>query len=304
MPLPPATADLYSTLQRYQLLLVLGGRRLWSQMSPTDFDRSWSGIAPSLEALTAGAQLAAATAGATYVPTVLGQQGSDVAADARVRPSAFSGVASDGRSLAGLLDGAVVSAKRAMTRGMDGGDALANGQRWLETALRGAVTDAARDAAAVEIAARPRVRWVRVVNPPCCVRCAVLATDVYYWNQPLPRHPRCDCLALPVTDVQPEKHFTDPRQLFDKGLITDLTRAERARIGDGEDITKVLNTSRDRWRVGMALERKVAKDAAKRTTWGRGTPTPLPPGGVQDFMSHLTNRVDALKKLADAGIVG
>lgn len=299
MPPPPATEVLYSLLQRYQLLLVLGGRRLWAQMSPTDFDRSWSGIAPSLEALTAGAQLAAATAGAAYVPEALTQQGIDIAPQARVRPAAFAGVASDGRALAGLLEGSVVAAKRAVTRGLDGGDALANGQQWLETVLRGAVTDAARDAAAVEVAARPRVRWVRVVNPPCCVRCAVLATNVHYWNQPLPRHPRCDCFARPITDVSPDEHFTDPKQLYDRGLITDLSPAERARIDDGENLVKVLNTSRDRWRERLAADRK--SDRAAREMWG-ANPVSLPPGGVQDFMSHLTSRVEALNKLKAAGI--
>jgi len=267
-------------------------------MTP-DFDRSWSGIAPSLEALTSGAQLAAATAAVAYVPEVLAEQGADVAAEARVRPAAFAGVASDGRSLAGLLEGSVVNAKRAITRGMDGGDALAQGQRWLDQALRTAVTDAARDAAAVEIAARPRVRWIRVVNPPCCVRCAVLAADAYSWNQPLPRHPGCDCTAQPVTDVEPDKHFTDPKQLLDRGLITDLTRAERARIDGGEDLVKVLNTSRDRWRERMAADRR--SNRTDRQSWG-ANPVGLPPGGVQDFMSHLTSRVDALNAMRAAGI--
>jgi hypothetical protein len=183
---------------------------------------------------------------------------------------------------------------------MDGGDALANGQRWLETALRGAVTDAARDAAAVEMAARPQVRWVRVVNPPCCVRCAVLATDVQYWNRPLPRHPRCDCLALPTTVANPTKHFTDPKQLYDRGLITDLTPAERARIDVRRGhLVKVLNTSRDRWREQLAADRK--SDRAARELWGKN-PVSLPPGGVQDFMSHLTSRVEALNALKAAGI--
>jgi hypothetical protein len=300
MPLPPATKALYSTLQRYQLLLVFGGRRLWQQMSP-DFDRSWAGIAPSLEMLTSGAQLAAATAAVAYVPQVLAEQGIDSAPEARVRPQAFAGVASDGRSLAGLLEGAVVNAKRAVTRGMDGGDALALGQRWLDMALRSAVTDAVRDAAAAEIITRPQVRWVRVVNPPCCVRCAVLATDVYYWNQPMPRHPRCDCFALPTTVANADKHFTNPRQLLDRGLITDLTRAERARIDAGEDLVKVLNTSRDRWREGMAMERKAAKDAAKSTQWAGAAPGQA--RTVNDFMAHLTSRVDALKGMQAAGIV-
>jgi hypothetical protein len=195
VPPPQATEVLYSTLQRYQLLLVFGARGLWQQMSPSDFDRSWSRIAPSLEALTSGAQVAAATAGVAYVPEVLAETGQPDRPQARIRPQAFAGVASDGRSLAGLLAGSVVTAKRAVTRGLDGGDALAAGQRWLEGALQTAVTDAARDATAASIVARPDVGWVRMVNPPCCSRCAVLAGRVYKWNDGFQRHPRCDCLT-------------------------------------------------------------------------------------------------------------
>jgi hypothetical protein len=301
VPPPQASEVLYTTLQRYQLMLLVAGRRLWSRMAPGDFDGSWSRIAPQMTAFTSGAQLAAAQAAVAYVPAVLEEQGIDIAPEARVRPLAFAGVASDGRSLPGLLEGSVVTAKRAMLRGADGGDALALGQRWLEQALQTAIMDAARDATAVEIAARPRVAWVRVVNPPCCSRCAVLATDVQYWNRPLPRHPQCDCFALPTTVANADQHFTNPRQLLDKGLITDLTKAQRQRIDDGTDLTKVLNESRDRWRERMAADRKAASDARKRQTWG-ANPVSLPPGGVQDFMSHLTSRVEALNALKAAGI--
>ena len=312
MPPPQATEALYSTLQRYQLLLVVGGRRLWSQMLPGNFDGSWQRIAPSLVALTSGAQLAAAQAASVYVPEVLGQQGIEDAPEARVRPSAFAGVASDGRSLSGLLEGAVVNAKRAMTRGMDGGDALANGQRWLETALRTAVTDAARDATAAEIVARPQTAWVRMVNPPCCSRCAVLAGRIYKWNDGFDRHPQCDCLHIPTTVANADSYLSNPAELARRGLITDLSQNQRKRLDDGADLNKVLNESRDRWRERMAADRAkqgpVDRLGRRRpSTWGGGDGKPLiPPGGtMQDLMAKLTADVErhrAVSAMKAAGI--
>jgi hypothetical protein len=284
-------------------------------MTP-DFDRSWAGIAPSLEVLTSGAQLAAATAAVAYVPEVLAQQGIDIAAEARVRPQAFAGVASDGRSLAGLLEGAVVNAKRAVTRGMDGGDALALGQRWLDMALQTAVSDAARDATAVSITTRPDVGWVRMVNPPCCSRCAVLAGRVYKWNDGFQRHPRCDCLHIPTTLANADSFLSDPNELVRRGLITDLSKNQRDRLADGDNLVKVLNESRDRWRERMVADRRAERRAnytpaqlraadqraARRTTWGTDT-APVVPRSPAEFMTHLTTRVDALKQMQAAGIV-
>jgi hypothetical protein len=62
----------------------------------------------------------------------------------------------------------------------------------------------------------------------------------------------------------------------------------------------VLNESRDAWRVRMAVERKAAKEAARPSTWGPAQQ--LPPGGIQDFLSHLTSRVDAINELKRRGI--
>lgn len=291
-------------------MLLVAGRRLWGGMRPDAFDASWQQVGPQLVAFTAGAQLAAAQAGSEYVPTVLAEQNLPDAPEARVRPQAFSGVASDGRSLAGLLEGSVVAAKRAMVRGSDGGDALALGQRWLEQAMQSAVADAARDATAAEIIARPQIGWVRMVNPPCCSRCAVLAGRVYQWNSGFARHPRCDCLHIPTTLAKADSYLSDPSALARRGLITDLTQDQRKRIGDGANLPKVLNESRDRWRERMAAdkraeryanytpaERRAAdKRAAARVASGEDIKT------IHDFMSQLTSRVEVLGAMRSAGI--
>jgi hypothetical protein len=211
------------------------------------------------------------------------------------------GRAADGRSLAGLLQGAVVESKRSMTRGLDGGDALLNGRRWLEQALQGVITDAARDATSAEVIVRPRMGWVRVVNAPCCSRCAVLAGRFYQWHEPLRRHPQCDCLNQPTTEADSEQYVVNPKTLLDRGLITDLSQKQKARLDDGADLNRVLNESRDRWRERMAADRRAERAQSNRQQWAGAQPGPT--RTVNDFMAHLTNRVDAINAMRDAGIV-
>lgn len=311
MPPPQATADLYTTLQQYQLLLLAAGRRLWSRMLPDAFDVSWAQIGPQLVAFTAGAQLAAATAATEYVPAVLAETGQPDRPDARVRPQAFSGVASDGRSLAGLLQGSVVAAKRAVAAGASPPMALDGGERWLEQALQTAVTDAARDATAAEIAVRQGLGWVRMVNPPCCSRCAVLAGKWYRWSDGFLRHPRCDCLHIPSRENLAGDFTTDPAELVRRGLVNDLSRDQRARLDDGANLVRVLNESRDAWRARMAADRRAERRArytpaearaadrraARRVASGEDIQT------VHDFMSHLVSRVEALDGMKAAGLV-
>jgi hypothetical protein len=299
VPPPQATSDLYSLLQRYQLLLVFGGRRLWRGMSQ-DFDASWSSIAPSLTGLTAGAQLAAASAGVQYVPAVLEETGQPDEPQASVRPQAFSGVASDGRSLTGLLEGSVVAAKRAVARGADGGDALAAGQRWLEQALQSAVSDAARDATQAAIAVRPNLGYVRVVNPPCCSRCAVLAGRWYAWNASFDRHPRCDCGSQPATLDRARDFLIKPDELVRRGLVHDLTPDQRRRLDEGADLNKVLNESRDRWRVQLAADRRAVKRRGE--SWGPAGDQPPPGTTIHELFARLTSQVDAAKAMRSAGI--
>jgi hypothetical protein len=301
VPVPQASADLYTTLQRYQLLLLAAGRRVWSRMTP-EFDAAWAQLAAQMTAYAAGAQLAAARAAVDYVPAVLAETGQPDRPGAAVRPQAFAGVASDGRSLPGLLEGSVVAAKRAVARGVDGGDALVYGQRWLETALQSVVSDAARDATQASIMVRPNLGYVRVVNPPCCSRCAVLAGRWYAWNASFDRHPRCDCGAIPATERRGGEFLTDPGALVRRGMVTDLSTDQRKRLNDGADLVKVLNESRDRWRVRMAADRRRERDARRRTQWAGGGTNPPPGSTIHDLMAHLTSRVDAIGAMRAAGI--
>jgi hypothetical protein len=306
MPVPQASEDLYATLQRYQLLLLSAGRRLWSTMTP-DFDTSWQRIAPRLTVFTAGAQFAAATAAVGYVPAALEETGQPDNPEATVRPQAFAGVASDGRSLEGLLQGAVAASKRAVGRGLGPTEALLGGRTWLEQALQSAVADAARDATAASLVTRPGMGWVRMVNPPCCSRCAVLAGKWYRWSDGFLRHPRCDCVHIPARENRADDFVTDPEALVRRRLVTDLSQDQRKRLDGGADLVKVLNESRDRWRVRMAADRRkqgpVDRLGRRRPTgWAGGTNPPPPGTTIHQLMDRLTSRVETLQAMRQLGI--
>ena len=298
MALPQSAADFYRTQQRLQLVLVAAGRRAWARML-ADFDASWAAIAPGLVGVASAAQLASATAATAYVPAVLAETGQPDAPEARVRPQAFAGIAADGRGLDGLLQGAVVTAKRASGAGAPPADALAQGGRWLDALLQGVVTDAGRGATQAEVAVRPHMGFVRMVNPPCCGRCAILAGRWYAYDAGFRRHPRCDCTAIPSTRDGWERLSISPAELFANGHVKGLTQRETDRLAAGEDRNKVINASRDMWRARIA-EQKAADQARRDSLWA-GATSPRPTVGIEDLLASLTSRVEALGAMKAQG---
>jgi hypothetical protein len=196
-----------------------------------------------------------------------------VSADARVVPSSLSGRSSDGRPLLSLLDSAVVEAKRGMATGLTVLEALERGRKHLDMLVHTQVADAARDASSLGVTARPRVSWVRMVNPPCCQRCAVLAGHVYRFSQSFQRHPRCDCLMVPQTVANPDavgRHIGPDD-------VKDLTVLQRKAIADGADFNKVVND------------------------YNRGGAYHLPPTRVDTITARAKSRTAAVDALQQAG---
>src|SRR5699024_1840572 len=130
------------------------GVRLWQQVDFGDLTGSWSDLLKRAVTILSGAQLSAARPANEYANSVLSAQGLDVDPRGKVRPDAFSGVASDGRSLASLLQSPVAATKTMVQRGYPQEKALATGQSTLEMMLRTQVSAAGRVADGVAVAAR------------------------------------------------------------------------------------------------------------------------------------------------------
>ena len=229
--LPAATADFYRAQQRRIVATLALTRREWSGMGP-DFDASWAEIGPKVLLVAASSRLGAARAGEAYVAGTV-----DVEPVARVNARALAGVASDGRSLASLLDEVVIVAKVGVRDGLSRAAALDRGGSWLDMAVHTQVADASRDAQRLAVVSRPRVEFVRVANAPCCQRCAVLAGRVYRYSQGFQRHLRCDCAMLPTTKANQDA----AGMTIGPEDVRDLTKSQREAIADGEDFNQVVN---------------------------------------------------------------
>lgn len=163
----------------------------------------------------------------------------------------------------------------------------------LEMLALKAVTDSGRVAAGVGIATRPDVGWTRMVNTPCCPRCAILAGKFYRWSAGFKRHPRCMCTHIPTREDVVGDVRTDPKALFDGGHVKGLTQAEQKAINDGADFSQVVNSRRSLY-VDDAGRRLTREGATRRG--GRGV------NGVrlapeQIYRSAGDDRAEALRLL-------
>lgn len=116
------------------------------------------------------------------------------------------------------------------------------------------VADAGRSAMGAFTASRheERVGSVRQLTSPSCKRCAVLAGRWYRWSEGFQRHPKCDCVMVPG---HRSIATYDPHAAFERGEITDLSRAQVKAISDGADVSQVVNAQRGMQTVNFAGRR-------------------------------------------------
>lgn len=167
------------------------------------------------------------------------------------------------------------------------------------------VADAARGAASVEIAVEPDwTNYVRVLNPPSCDRCAILAGRIYRDIEGFARHPLCDCVHWPVEDWETAHDMglvSSPMEAFEKDQITGLSKADAQAIRDGADIIQVVNAKR-----GMRTTSVFGQDGVKITTagttrrsaWRRANPNlpyRLRPESIYDLARDYDDLIRLLK---------
>lgn len=299
--LPEAATAFYQLGQRLSAAGVVSMRSLWRRMSLGSIDASWSAISGDALSALAVLQVTSAREAGTYVADVLDEQGMRAPAVASVEPLAFAR-GSSGLPLSDVLATVPAEVKRAVGQGARE-QALGRGLTLLEGIAETQVADAARLATTANTVVRPDVTtWTRVLNPPSCGRCAVLAGREYRWNASFQRHPRCDCRALPSTVATGTGRLFDARAYFDSLSPADqdarFGKGVAERIRNGDDLAKAVNSSRDRWRVRLAEERKAAADAAT------GAASAQSPQTFMESLIHQVNDRDAaIKRLADAGFV-
>ena len=226
----------------------------------------------TLDTLTrtmAAFQLLAAREALRAFPLMLSEQNVDAPAEATGVASALLGSASDGRDIRGLLDFTRTSSVTAQA---------------FDLIVTTQLQDVARQASSIALGSRPAVDgYVRMLNPPSCSRCAVLAGKFYRRNRGFARHPKCDCRHVPATEDTAGDLRTDPNRYFDS-LDAAQQDAIFTKAGDvirrGADVAQVVNA-----RAGMSTAQVATRgrvtggpppgDSPGRTRSGRASTRPL-----------------------------
>ena len=267
----PRSAEVYAAEQRTEIGAAASAvGRLWDRVGD-EFDAGYSQIEPQLLAVLDTAQARVAQGAMDYVPRLL----HDTGQGALDRPSfgfdplSFVGTAGDGMPTDSLAYGSVLRAKHTIAEGGTTLEALAAGRTFLTTAVGTLLSDTGRGVETLATAARPITGYARMLSPPSCGRCVVLAGKRYKTNEGFQRHPGCDCRHIPATEDVAGDLTTDVSaylgSLDDKSLARTLgseANAEAFRLG--ADPGQIVNA----YRRGSLRTAQVFDKRIKYTTEG------------------------------------
>lgn len=247
--LPRAASDYAAAQRRESRRAVARSAALWSQIG-ADFDPGWVRIAPLLLATVEESQVLVAAGALTYIPDVLEDTGQARAAVAVAAPSRapLIGVAGDGRPLDSLLYGAVTHARQRVAAGSGVAQALRSGGAWLSQAVSTVLSDTGRQAESLGMGVRPVGGYVRMLNPPSCSRCVILAGRWYPKSSGFQRHPRCDCRHIPASESVAGDLTVDPQAYIDSLSSGEqdavLGKAGAEAVRNGADLGQIVNARR------------------------------------------------------------
>lgn len=253
---------------------------LWRKQMGPDFDSSWGTVASALTDITANAQTGVAAGATAYLAATARAEGVDDAGASAVQPGAWAGVDASGRTLDGLLYGAVTTAKTQIGRGAGLASALQAGSIYLQTMVRTAALDTGRSSNLTAMTSHRFTHYVRAISAGACSRCAMLA-GISSARTPFQRHPGCRCTAEPVSDEgRVPGRFTSPAAYFESLSEAEqnrvFTNAGAEAIRAGADPVAVVSARRGATKAYSARDAGVRRiTSLQRTVIGRradGTP--------------------------------
>lgn len=303
MAIPQAAIEHYQQQQAISVATAAEAGRIWRRGMGDNFDLSYTDIAGQLFTTVLAGQRQAAQSGIDYVPVVLAETAQDAPAAVRVNPARFEGTTDDGRPLENLLQGAVYKSKSVVATGAPSRAALAAGGDWLQGAVLDSVRTANRQAVAAEITARPAIMgWVRMLNPPSCKFCIVLAGKWFRWNQGFQSHTDCDCRHIPSSEALAGDMTTDPyamfRSLAPKEQDRLFGKADAQALRDGADIYRVVNV-RSRGLADSALKRTSGRNRGWQSRrWD--SPSEMT---IDDIYLRARNRDEAIELMSENGFI-
>lgn len=259
---------------------------------------------PEVVATTAAFQLAAANAAVRATAEMASSR------TPLTKPSAFAGISSKGfpisEPIIATLDAIVPAPVEPLPDvwwdRLD--EATVRLGEQLEKLVESEVRDAGRSASQVEFVARPDwTNYVRMLVPPSCPRCAILAGRIYRDLDEFSRHPpTCDCVMVPVDSWESAHdagYVSSPQEAFDKGQIRGLSEADAKAIRDGADIVQVVNAVQG-MSTPTVLGRRVkatTTGTTKRAAWRKANPTRLVRLRPESIYEFAKDRDDAIRLL-------
>lgn len=247
--------------------------REWRRMG-ADFDMSWALIAANASAVVMTAQGRMAQQSVEYIPDVLEDTGQVRAIDAaaRVNPGALVGTTANGLTVDEALFGSVIAAKAAVGNGATVSQALRSGADRLTRTAGTILSDTGRAGERLGMAVRPVSGYVRMLTPPSCGRCVLLAGKHYWSAEAFQRHPRCDCRHIPSTEAMSDDLTTDPHTQFDSMSVDEQNRAftkgGAEAIRNGADMSQVVSSRRGMYTTADGL--KATREGITRRGWYGG----------------------------------
>ncbi len=256
----PQSARSYGAEQRAEIGAALAAvRRLWRRMGQ-EFDLSYALIEPELLAVMDMAQERVTVGALAYIPAVLAETGQRVREPEYELPrAALVGTAGDGFGTDAMAYGAVLRTKHMVGQGSTVPQALSAGGKWLTQSVGTMLSDTGRTVEKVSGQARHVTGYVRMLEPPSCGRCVILAGRRTRSATAFDRHPRCDCRNIPASEsvahdltVNPEDYLEG---LSDEELARTLgSRANAQAYRDGADANQLINAYRRKGSVQKAQQ--------------------------------------------------
>ncbi|GGO59101.1 hypothetical protein GCM10010910_01270 [Microbacterium nanhaiense] len=292
MMLPRASADQYRIQQGISTTTASAVSKLWRRMGD-DFDESWESIGPKITGVVEAGRKAAVAQALPYTSLVLQETNQVDTPVGELDPNVFLSTAPDGRDLVSLYDESIVKAKTAVATGETADAALGQAGRWLTMVTLTTLADTRREVYSADIAQRPTVTgYTRMLNPPSCGRCTILAGKWFRWNEGFQRHPRCDCQHIPASENVAGDLRTDPYKYFESLSKEEqeavFGRSQARAVREGADIYRVVNFNGKRGLPTAASARR--SGITRRMT-------------IDDILRTAGTRTNAIRMMREAGYI-
>lgn len=269
MVLPESSTEQYRVQQGIAATTAAAAARLWGRVGD-DFDRSWGEVRGRMLTIVETGRAATVAAALPYTAAALKETGQDADPVGVLNAGTFLSSAPDGRTVVGLLDEAPIKAKVAVGGGLPAADALSSAGKWLTMSVLTLMADTRREVYGADIIQRPTVTgFVRMLNPPSCKDCIVLAGKWFRWNTGFDRHPRCDCMHIPASEDAAGDMRTDPYAMFNEMTPEEqektFGRSEARALREGADIYQVVNQSSRKLATANSRIDQIYRTAGTRT---------------------------------------